>query len=231
MLPKEIQKDSINTYLKELAKEFKRVTGRKVKAEIIIVGGGSVIINYGFRTNSVDIDAFNTSEEAIKTAALIVAEKFDLPNDWLNDDFKKTKSFSPKLRTYSVHYKTFSNVLEFRTVKREYLIAMKMVSARKYSSDYSDIIGILYYHYYNEDEISMADVEKAVVDLYGNWDYISDETKEYVKRAIENKSYIEGYQKQREQEKKTKENLIIFEEDYPDVLNEDNLDDIISKLK
>ena len=91
-MPNDIQKNQIDIYLKALANEFKRITSRKVKAEIIIVGGGALMLNYDFRMNSVDIDAFNTSEEAVKTAALKVAERFDLPADWLNDDFKKTKS-------------------------------------------------------------------------------------------------------------------------------------------
>ena len=32
-------------------------------AEIIIVDGGSVLLNYDFRMNSVDVDAFNTYED------------------------------------------------------------------------------------------------------------------------------------------------------------------------
>ena len=230
-MPKDIQKDQIDIYLKELAKEFKRITSRKVNAEIIIVGGGSVMINYDFRMNSVDIDAFGTSEEAIKSAARVVAERYNLPNDWLNDDFKKTKSYSPKLREYSVHYRTYSNVLEFRTIKREYLIAMKMASARKYKNDLSDIIGILYCHYNAHDEISFKEVEKAVLELYGSWNNISDETKIFVKTAISNKSFIEGYKHQKENEQKIKNSLIAFENDYPDVANESNIDDIISKLE
>lgn len=47
--------------------------------------------------NSVDVDAFNTYDSAIKDAAKIVADKFDLSQQWLNDDFKKTASYSPKL--------------------------------------------------------------------------------------------------------------------------------------
>ena len=63
MLHNDIQKNMVDTYLKELAKEFKRLTGRKASAEIIIVGGGSALLNYDFRMNSVDVDAFNTYEK------------------------------------------------------------------------------------------------------------------------------------------------------------------------
>lgn len=226
----DIQKDMVDMYLKELAKEFKRITGRKTSAEIIIVGGGSVLLNYDFRMNSVDVDAFNTYESAIKDAAKLVADKYNLSQQWLNDDFKKTPSYSPRLRQYSSYYKTFSNVLEIRTINREYLVAMKMVSGRKYKNDLSDILGILYYHYKNDDEITYQQIEKAVENLYGNFDRIKDDVIEFVKMAIENKNFIDGYNLQKETEQNIKENLIQFEEKYENVLSEDNIDDIINKL-
>ena len=226
----DIQKDMVDMYLKELAKEFKRITGRKTSAEIIIVGGGSVLLNYDFRMNSVDVDAFNTYESAIKDAAKLVADKYNLSQQWLNDDFKKTPSYSPRLRQYSSYYKTFSNVLEIRTISREYLVAMKMVSGRKYKNDLSDILGILYYHYKNNDEITYQQIEKAVLDLYGNFDRIKCDVVEFVKTAIENKTFVDGYNLQKEAEQSIKENLIQFEEKYENVLSEDNIDDIINKL-
>lgn len=230
MLSNDIQKSNIDLYLKELAKSFRKLTSKNIKAEIIIVGGGSIIINYNFRMSSVDIDAFNTSEEMIKEASKAVAEKYNLSYDWLNNDFKKTKSYSPKLRQYSIHYKTYSNVLEIRTITREYLIAMKMVSARKYKHDLSDILGILYSHYSNDDIISFDEVEKAVINLYDSWDKVSDDVKEFVKKAIDNKSYIDGYTNQIEAEKKIKTQLVQFEEKYPNVANDNNVDEIIKKL-
>lgn len=220
----------VDMYLKELAKEFKRITGRKTSAEIIIVGGGSVLLNYDFRMNSVDVDAFNTYESAIKDAAKLVADKYNLSQQWLNDDFKKTPSYSPRLRQYSSYYKTFSNVLEIRTISREYLVAMKMVSGRKYKNDLSDILGILYYHYKNNDEITYQQIEKAVENLYGNFDRIKCDVVEFVKTAIENKTFVDGYNLQKEAEQNIKENLIQFEEKYENVLSENNIDDIINKL-
>ena len=230
MLRNDIQKDMIDMYLKELAKEFKRITGRKISAEIIIVGGGSVLLNYDFRMNSVDVDAFNTYDSAIKDAAKLVADKYNLSQQWLNDDFKKTPSYSPRLRQYSSYYKTFSNVLEIRTISREYLVAMKMVSGRKYKNDLSDILGILYYHYKNNDEITYQQIEKAVVDLYSNFDRIKEDVVEFVKTAIENKTFVDGYNLQKENEQSIKDNLIQFEEKYENVLSEDNIDDIINKI-
>lgn len=226
----DIQKDTLDMYLKELAKEFRRVTGGKTKAEIIVVGGGSVLLNYDFRMSSIDVDAFNSYDSSIKDAAKAVAEKYSLSPQWLNDDFKRTASFSPKLRQYSQYYKTYSNVLEIRTINREYLIAMKMVSGRKYKNDLSDILGVLYSHYNNNDEITFRQIEKAIADLYGNFDRIKDDVFKFVKTAVDDKTFIDGYNFQKLSEQKIKDSLIVLEEKYTDTLSEDNIDDILNKL-
>ena len=43
-----ITKEDLDKYLTELAKEFRRRNGKKTPAEIILIGGASVVINYGF---------------------------------------------------------------------------------------------------------------------------------------------------------------------------------------
>lgn len=229
-MPNEITKVNLDLYLKELAKQFRKITNKAVKAEMVIVGGGSIMINYDFRMSSVDVDAFNTSEQAIREAAKTVAEKYDLAADWLNSDFRKTKSYSPKLRQYSTYYKTFSNVLEVRTIAREYLIAMKMVSARKYKNDLSDILGILYSHDQNNDTITFNEIDTAVINLYGTWDKISKDIKNFIQTAIDNRSFVNGYENQVKVEEKIKSELLLFEEKYPNAANDDNVDDIIKKL-
>ena len=50
-------KVNFDTYLKELAKEFRKLNGKTMKAEIILVGGAAVLANYGFRNMTTDIDA------------------------------------------------------------------------------------------------------------------------------------------------------------------------------
>ena len=41
--------DNLDSCLKELAKEFRKINGSRIPAEIILIGGASVLINYGFR--------------------------------------------------------------------------------------------------------------------------------------------------------------------------------------
>ena len=50
---KPFTKDNIDSYLKELAKEFQKRNGNRIPAEIILIGGASILINYGFREMTV----------------------------------------------------------------------------------------------------------------------------------------------------------------------------------
>ena len=46
---KPFTKENLDSYLKELAKEFRKKNGTGMPAEIILIGGASILINYGFR--------------------------------------------------------------------------------------------------------------------------------------------------------------------------------------
>lgn len=88
-------KDNLDSYLKELGKEFRKRNGTKMPAEIILVGGAAILANYGFREMTYDIDAVITASSAMKEAVNAVGDKFLLPNCWLNADFKNSNSYSP----------------------------------------------------------------------------------------------------------------------------------------
>ena len=90
-------KENLDTYLKELAKEFRRLNGKSMPAEIVLVGGAAILTNYGFRDMTTDIDAVIHAASSMKDAINMVGDKFDLPNGWLNADFMHTGSYSPKL--------------------------------------------------------------------------------------------------------------------------------------
>ena len=123
-------KENLDSYLKELAKEFRKINGNKMPAEIILIGGASVLINYGFREMTYDMDAIIQASSSMKDAINSVGDRMGLPNGWLNTDFMKTTSYTPKLIQYSKYYKTFSNVLRIRTVSAEYLVVMKLMAGR-----------------------------------------------------------------------------------------------------
>ena len=117
--------------------------GKDTPAEIILIGGAAILANYGFREMTYDMDAIINASSAMNDAIRRVGDEYQLPVGWLNTDFRHTKSFTPKLIQFSKYYKTFAGILSVRTITGEYLIAMKMVSARQYKNDLSDIVGIV----------------------------------------------------------------------------------------
>ena len=57
MFEQPFTKENLDQYLKELAKEFRKINGKNMPADIILIGGASVVINYGFREMTYDMDA------------------------------------------------------------------------------------------------------------------------------------------------------------------------------
>lgn len=76
---KPFTKEVLDSCLKELAKEFRKKNGNRVPAEMILVGGASILINYGFREMTYDIDAVIRSSGAMKDAINIVGDRLGLP--------------------------------------------------------------------------------------------------------------------------------------------------------
>lgn len=220
-------KHNLDKYLRELAKEYRKISGKNVPAEIILIGGASVLANYGFRDTTYDMDAIIVASSAMKQAINNVGDKFGLRNGWLNTDFMKTKSYSPKLIEHSVYYKTFSNILTVRTVTGEYLIAMKLMSGRKYKSDLSDAIGILNHHKSVGKIITLEQIKLAVQNLYGEWECLPKDSEKFIEQAITKTNYEEVYATIRNHEISNKIVLKDFEEEYPQILNENNMDKIL----
>ncbi|MBQ8146651.1 MAG: hypothetical protein IJ039_07690 [Clostridia bacterium] len=220
-------KENLEDCLKALAKEFKK-RGKGAPAEIILVGGASVIINYGFRESSYDIDAIYTLSSVMKEAINAVGDSNDLPNGWLNDDFKKTPSYTNKIIEFSQYYKTFSNVLTIRTVRSEYLVAMKLISGRQYKKDLSDIAGIVYEQQVLGEPLTYEKIDKAVIDLYGSWEKVSDYSKEILDKILKCDDLKALFIELSEDEAKAKEALAEVAKKYPEVVTEDNANDVIA---
>ncbi|MCL2152777.1 MAG: DUF6036 family nucleotidyltransferase [Oscillospiraceae bacterium] len=227
---KPITRENLNDYLKELAKEFRRLNGTKIPAEVILIGGAAVIANYGFREMTYDIDAIIQASSAMKDAINRVGIKYDLPHGWFNADFQHTASYSAKLSEVSVYYKAYSNALQIRTVAAEYLIAMKLFSGRQYKNDLSDVAGILFEHKRRGEPIERDVIEVAIEKLYGDIQ-LPETSTELMNTAFTNGDYEKLYTESRESEKLSKEILVEFEQDYPNTLKGENISDIIEKAK
>lgn len=219
-------KENVELSLKEIAKELKK-RGKGIEAEIILVGGASIIVNYSFRFSSYDIDAMYSMPSLMKEVINAVGDKQGLPNGWLNDDFKNTASYSNKIVQYSEYYKTFSNVLSVRTVRAEYLIAMKLVSGRQYKKDLSDIAGIVYEQSLLGKPITYEMIDTAVKNLYGNWDKISDVSIATLEKILNHENLQALFIELSEDEEKAKSVLSEISKKYPTTVNRDNADEII----
>ena len=224
-------KDNLDLYLKELAKEYRKRNGKAMPVEIILIGGASVVINYGFRESTYDMDAVIEGASSLKDAINYVGDKFHLPNGWMNDDVVKSDSYSPRIVRYSQYYRTFSNVVTFRTVTGEYLLAMKLRAGRAYKYDRSDVIGILWEQEKKGDPLTMDQIRKAVVALYDSYDVISEEMQDFVEDAVRDGGYETRYDLVRQTEAENKENLLNYEEEKPGVINEDNVNSVIAALR
>ena len=227
----EFTRDSLDMYLREVSKEYRKRAGKYMPAELILIGGASILINYGFRNMTTDIDALIYASSAMKEAINYVGDKYDLPNGWLNSDFKNTDSYSDSLSQFCTYYKTYSNVVTIRSVKAEYLIAMKLRSGRQYKNDLSDILGILSDHKRAGEPIRLDQVQKAVKDLYGSWEVLSASSRAFIENVLQNGQYEELYQEVLNDEKATKELLMNFEKKYPGETKDTNVDKIIRNLQ
>ena len=227
----EFNKDNIDLYLKELAKAYRKRAGKDFPAEIILIGGASILINYGFRGMTTDVDALIFASSGMKDAVNQVGDRYGLPNGWLNSDFTKTASYTPKLYQYAAYYRTYANVLTVRTVAAEYLIAMKLRSGRQYKNDLSDVLGILAEHEKRGAPITMVQIREAVQNLYGAWSYLPEESRQFIERVMTVPGHESLYDQIATAERKTKDELIAFDQRYPGAVNEANTQDIINLLR
>lgn len=228
---KPFTKENLDSCLKELAKEFRKKNRTGVPAEIILVGGASILINYGFREMTYDMDAIINPPSVMKDAINTVGDRLGLPFGWLNTDFVNTDSYTTRLIEHSQYYKTFSNILQIRTVSSEYLIAMKLMAGRLYKNDLSDIVGVLIEQEERGDTLTLERIKKAIVDLYGSYERIPENSRTFIEAIYGKEDLRTFYEQCRAMEIENKDILLRFQDDYPGVLNGDNLADILKAAR
>lgn len=224
-------KENLDQCLSKLAKEYRKRNGTQVRAEIILIGGAAILSNYGFRDMTYDIDTIIRASSSMKEAIHTVGDELGLPNGWMNSDFTKTTSYSPRLVQYSKYYKRFGYILDVRSITGEYLIAMKLMSGRKYKNDLSDIIGILYEEHEKGNPLSIEQIQTAVTNLYDSWDFLPQDSIDFITKVINNQALKALYETYRTNELSTKESLVEFESNYPHVVTTNNVNDIIKQLQ
>ena len=225
-----ISKENLDTYLSELGKRFRKLNGTKIPAEIILIGGASVLVNYGFRDVTYDADALIFASSVMKEAIGYIRDEFGLPHEWLNEGFKRTESYSNRLMEVSIYYRTFSNIMTVRTVSAEYLVAMKAMSGRQYKYDLSDIVGILLEHRKKGNPISRDTVDNAIIKLYYDKP-LPEISLQVLNEAYEREDLETYYVEVRENEKDAKSILLDFEKENPGELRGENINSIIKQVR
>ena len=77
-----LNKENLDIIFKELGKQYRKLVGKNVPAELTIVGGAAVLLSYGFREMTNDVDVVIQAGAAMKDAANVVRDKFGLRNDF-----------------------------------------------------------------------------------------------------------------------------------------------------
>ncbi len=176
-----------------------------------------------------DIDAVITASSAMKEAINTLGDRLDLPNGWLNADFKNTSSYNPKLSHYFKYYRTYSNVLNIRTISAEYLVAMKLMSGRRYKKDLSDTNGILIEQKRMGEPLSYQQIDCAVKNLYGGWDHISEYAVQVLEAALDSENLRELFMEQEHEEALSIQAVLQVQKYEEGKVKESNMDEIIQK--
>ncbi|MDP9360649.1 MAG: DUF6036 family nucleotidyltransferase [Acidobacteriota bacterium] len=114
----------IRTAFGALSAEFEHDGER---AEIVVVGGAALVMLFEARETTKDVDAYFLAPEAsqVRAAAARVAQRLDLPEDWLNDG---AKGFMVGVTTGELLYE--SPFLIARAASSAQLLAMKLAAWR-----------------------------------------------------------------------------------------------------
>ena len=143
--------------------------------EILLTGGAAMCLVHSARDMTKDIDALYEPKDAVNRVAAIIAEQENLPADWLNDSVKGF--IGPNAPTEE--FIAFKG-LRVQSVSAEYLLAMKLMSARYGEKDYDDIRFLLHKLKINE-----ANQAYDVVEIYFAKDRILPKTAYVIESIIE----------------------------------------------
>lgn len=224
-----ISKDNLDLYFKEFAKLYRKYFGKSYPIEFILVGGASILINYNFRDLTYDVDTLVISPINIKQIINAITDKYELVNGWLNSDFKRSSSYTPKIIEKSEFYKSYYGVLTVRTIKREYLIAMKLKSGREYKHDLSDVAGILSEEYEKGNLISLDTIKNAYAELYGLETTIPEFSRYSLELIYKDMNFKKTFEILNAVEKENEEHIKNLDQEIRATLDEDSIKSMLKQ--
>ena len=132
-----MNKEEIVRALAALGEELLK---KEIQGEVLVVGGAAMCLAHNVRDATKDVDALFEPKAEMLEAIKIVAQKYGLEEDWLNDGVKGFMFADPE----HVPFIEFPG-LQVTTVHPEYLLAMKLYSSRTalYETDRADIKALI----------------------------------------------------------------------------------------
>ena len=128
MLPSTVHLLTRDVILRALSLLAERLPPGEAPVDLILVGGAAMVLLFGARESTKDVDAFSVDPEAetsVAKAATHVAAALGLPDDWLND---AAKGYAHGLTLGPVILET--PTLRVRTAAAVQLLAMKLSAWR-----------------------------------------------------------------------------------------------------
>ena len=179
-----ISKKDISNIFNSLSTEYGLLGGNN-SVNIYLVGGASIILNFDYRLSTVDIDAFFKNNLILEEAIKNVSKKLKLPNDWINQDFVKTPSYSAKIVDKAKLFSKYGNFINVYILEPKYMIAMKLKSSRPTGGDLDDVIMMIYELRYKNNSITFKEIIDAYKDLYPDFSNTYDYFLEKAEKAFE----------------------------------------------
>ena len=126
-----LTRDKIMNGLRRLGEELKELS---MSGEILLIGGAAMCLVHSARDMTKDVDALYEPKSEINRLVKKIAEQEGLPEDWLNDSVKGFVTENAPSEDFMV-----LDGLKITVVTPEYLLAMKLMSARYGEKDADDI--------------------------------------------------------------------------------------------
>ncbi len=166
-----LRKEDILKYLQELHDELQEAES---KGEICLYGGAVMCVVYDARPNTKDVDAIFQPANIIRAAALKIAERYGLRQDWLNDGVKGFLVKHPQKVLFDWSY------LKVYVAEPDYLLAMKSLAARVDATDKDDIIFLI-----NKLNITSAEEVLDILEKYYPRQRIKPATQFFIEELFE----------------------------------------------
>lgn len=126
----QVNAEEIKRYLTELNEELRSMD---IKGEICLYGGAVMAIAYNARPDTDDVDAVFEPVRHVRRAARLVAERNGLPIGWLNNAVEIFLARHERRILLNLSH------LKIYLPPPDYLLAMKVLSARAETMDQDDL--------------------------------------------------------------------------------------------